>query len=199
MKNVLKVAVVATLPFGLAAMVGTGVASAHVKPPPVIATGTTTCNFHGQLVLNTDGSLSLSGNITPHHAPACSSTGGTRLRTGHMNQTLPTSATSSTTDLCPSVTAAVLSAQTLADLAGGTITWSPVPKVAGSVGVGLTGGSLSVTGTSLVVTYSGSSVTSGSFTGTGTGLSASTDLASVVASCATGPVTSIPVSGTLSL
>lgn len=199
MNNALKVAIVATLPLGLAAMVGTGVASAKGKPPAVTATGTTTCNFHGQLVLNTDGSLSVSGNLTPHHGPACTSTGGSKLKTGHINQTLPTSAPSSTTDLCPAVTAAVTSAQALADLTGGNIAWSPGAKVAGSVGVGLTGGSLSVSGTSLVVTYSGSSVASGSFTGTGTGLLASTDLASVQASCATGPVTSIPVSGSLSL
>ncbi|MEI7860386.1 MAG: hypothetical protein WCI26_11230 [Acidimicrobiales bacterium] len=202
MKNFLKVAVAASLTLGLATTVGTGVASARGKPPAVTATGTTTCNFHGQLVLNTDGSLSLSGNITPSHGvAACTSKGGSLLRTGHINQTLPTSAVPGVvaTDLCPAVAAAVTSPQTLADLAGGAVAWSPGPKVAASVGVGLTGGSLSVASTSLSVTYTGSSVTSGSFTGSSTGLSASTDLASVQASCLGGAVTSIPVRGTLSL
>lgn len=116
------------LPLGLATVVGTGVASAHGKPPAVTATGTTTCSFHGHLVLNADGSLSLSlsGNITPSHgAAACTSKGGSMLKTGHINQTLPTSAVPGVvaTHLCPAVAAAVTSSQALADLAGGAVAW----------------------------------------------------------------------------
>jgi hypothetical protein len=196
-KLLLGVAVVA-LPVGIVASTAS-VAAAKGPKPPVTAAGTTTCNYHGQLLLNSNGSLSLRGNLTPHHGPACSNNGGSKLHTGHMNQVLPTSAASSTTDLCPAVTAAVSSPQPLADLAGGNIAWSPTAKVAGSVGVGLTGGTLSVSGTNLVVTYSASSVTSGSFMGAGSGFTASTGLASVQAACASGPVTSLSLRGTLSL
>jgi hypothetical protein len=197
-KLLLGVAVVA-LPVGIVASTAS-VAAAHGGPkPPVVAAGTTTCNIHGQLVLNSNGSLSLQGNLTPFHGPACSSTGGSKLHTGHMNQTLPTSAASSTTDLCPAVAAATSSPQPLADLAGGNISWSPHSKVAASVGVGLTGGTLSVSGMNLVVTYTASSVASGSFMGAGSGFTASTNLAAVQAACASGPVTSLSLRGTLSL
>jgi hypothetical protein len=197
-KLLLGIAVV-TLPVGIVASTASVAAARGGPKPPVAALGTTTCNIHGELVLNSNGSLSLRGNLTPHHGPACSSTGGSRLHTGHMNQTLPTSAPSSTTDLCPAVTAATSSPQPLADLAGGDIAWSPTSKVAGSVGVGLTGGTLSVSGTNLVVTYLASSVASGSFTGSGSGFTASTSLAAVQAACASGPVTTLHLLGTLSL
>ena len=197
MKHLMKWAAVAVAPLALVGATGVGMAAAKGKPPAVTATGTTTCNFHGSLVLHGDGSLSLSGNITGHGA--CSSTGGSALKTGHMNQTVPTSAASSTTDMCTAITAAATAPQTVADLSGGTIAWSPGPKVVASTGVGLSGGSLSSDGTTLTLKWTGSTVTAGSFTGSGTGLVSTSSAADAVAACAAGPVTSLPVRGQLNI
>ena len=159
MRRVLLAAAAMALSVGILAAIG-GVAAAKGKPTPVTATGNTTCNYHGQLVLNSDSTLSLSGNLTPHQGPACTSTGGSKLRAGHMNQTLPTTIPTTATDLCPFVAAATSLSVPLPDLLGGDIAWSPRAKVAGSTGVRLVGGSLSVSGTSLVLTYLFSSVAS---------------------------------------
>ena len=131
----------------------------HHGPTSVVATGLTTCNFHGKLTINSSGIVKISGNITPKHGGACTSTGGTKLKTGHFSTSL-TSTTSTTTLACPPVGA-------LPDVSGGNISWSPRPKVAASVGVALTGGSVTdVTVGSkqyLAIAYTGGSVASGSF------------------------------------
>lgn len=79
----------------------------------VSATGTTTCNFHGQLTVGSNGSLSITGNITPGNGmkgKACTSTGGAKIKTGHFTSPLvstpppTTTTTSSTTTLTTSTT-----------------------------------------------------------------------------------------------
>jgi hypothetical protein len=126
---------------------------------PTVATGSTSCNFHGKLTISSSGTVKISGNITPKHGRVCTSTGGTKLKTGHFSTSL-WSATSTTALACPPV-------GPLPNVSGGTISWSPRPKVAASVGVALTGGTVSVVTDGskqyLQIAYTGGSVASGSF------------------------------------
>ncbi|MGH7733990.1 MAG: hypothetical protein ACREOE_09900 [Gemmatimonadales bacterium] len=173
-------------------------AAAHGSPPvPVTATGTTQCNLNGNLQVTDLGALGFMANMTPgHHAPACSNTGGSKLRTGHLRNAV---SSDSWTDLCPLVSGGAVS-----DLTGGTISWAPAKKVAASTGVSLTGGSVSVvTATNgdqyLQLAYSGS-VDAGSFAG-GVSLTATStaDVAKLTADCAAGPVTGIHLKGSVTL
>jgi hypothetical protein len=64
------------------------------------ATGSTTCNFHGQLTVGANGSLSINGNITPGKGlkgKACTSTGGAKIKTGHFTSPLVTATPTTTT------------------------------------------------------------------------------------------------------
>ncbi|HEV3213538.1 MAG TPA: hypothetical protein VGZ03_09110 [Acidimicrobiales bacterium] len=168
---------------------------------PVVATGTTTCNFHGTLSAAAGATVSIAGNLTPHkHTKACTSSGGTKLRTGHLSRS-PLASTTTTAGIC-----SLLTGGTLPDVAGGTIWWSPKPKVAASTGVALTGGSVSVVTISgdafLQIAYTGGSVAGGSFTNASGGALTTTsrdDVAALTAACATGPVDSIAISGTITL
>lgn len=182
---------------GVVGVVGGGVASAKGGPPaPIAATGTTTCNYHGTLAVSATGTVTLRGAVTPHHVRACSSTGGTKLKTGHLSGL---ASTATITGIC-----SILSGGSLPDLSGGTIRWAPKRTAASSTGVALTGGSLSVvtvgTDSFLQVAYTSGSVASGSFTGgasmTATSRQTTTEL---TAECANGPVDAIGLTGSLTL
>lgn len=190
MKKYLLSAASVALCLGLVFAVG-GAASAHGKGGSggngnssgkghhsgVVATGTTSCNIHGRLTINSSGKVTISGNLTPKHGKACTSTGGTKLKTGHFSTWLTsapiTTPTSTTTTVAPTTTTTVvclpLPVGAVADVSGGVISWSPRPKVAASVGVALTGGTISeVTVGSkqyLEIAYTGGSVARGSFAG----------------------------------
>src|ERR1700692_286542 len=41
----------------------------------VVATGTTSCNFHGRLTISSSGAVKINGNITHKHGKACTSNG----------------------------------------------------------------------------------------------------------------------------
>ncbi len=191
------------LAVGLVTAVGGGVAAAHgdhgKKPVPVTATGTTTCNYHGRLVVSPSGTIAIAGNLTPHHhSPACSNQGGTKLRSGHLSHL---ESTATTTGIC-----SLLSGGTLPDVSNGTIRWSPKPKVAASTGVALTGGTVSTvtkgSDTFLQVTYSDGSVAGGSFTNaSGASLTATSrkTVAQLTADCAKGPVNTLALAGSLTL
>lgn len=136
----------------------------------VVATGSPTCNFHGRVTVGANGAVSITGNITPKHGAACTSTGSARIRTGHFTSALvsatssttttssttsttttsttTTSSTTTSTVLTPTTTTTVatctlLPVGSLPDLSGGAIAWSPRPKFAPSTGIALTGGSVS--------------------------------------------------------
>lgn len=204
MRKQLLVGSVATIAIALASLTGGGAAFAAKgghHHGPVTATGATTCNFHGTLTAAAGAAVSIRGNLTPRkHTRACTSTGGTKLRTGHLSKS-PLISSVTTTGICR-----LLIGGTLPDVAGGTIWWSPKPKVAPSTGVALTGGTVSVVTISgdayLQIAYSGGSVAAGSFTNaTGGSLTATSreDVADLTAACASGPVDSISFSGTLTL
>ena len=141
-----------------------------------VATGTTSCNFHGRITINASGNVSISGNITPKQGRACTSTGGTKLRTGHFSTPLMTTPTTTTTVPATTTSTTTLAAclplpvGALSDVSGGTVSWSPRSKVAPSDGISLTGGTVSeVTFDGkqyLEISYTGGSVASGSFAGT---------------------------------
>jgi hypothetical protein len=140
----------------------------------VVATGTTSCNFHGRLTISSSGAVRITGNITPKHGRACTSMGGTKLKTGHFSTALSSTVITTTTVATSTTTAACVTTPVpvgaLANVSGGTISWSPRSKVAPSVGVALTGGTVSevtVNGKQYVeIAYTGGSVASGSFAGT---------------------------------
>lgn len=207
LRRLIKATTVLGCAAGLVGMMGIGVASAHPAPPtshgpkpPVTATGTTTCNFHGTLSVNSAGVVSLRGNMTPRrHTKACTDNGGTKLRTGHLSHLAGT--TTITGGLC-----SLVSGGSLPDLAGGTIRWAPRHKVASSTGVALTGGAVSVvtvgTRSVLQVAYSDGSVAAGSFTNaSGASLTTTSrrSTADLTAACANGPVKAIAVNGTITL
>jgi len=179
---------------GSAALAAGGPPATHPGPKaPPTATGVTTCNFHGVLVTDSSGNIHIRGNMTPHHVPACSSKGGTKLRTGHLSGLA--SSTSVTGGLC-----ALLPGASLPDVSGGTIKWSP--RVASSTGVALTGGSTSVatigSNTYLQVAYTGGSVAGGSFanaSGASLTVHSRQTIAALTAACAAGPVTAIALDG----
>jgi hypothetical protein len=186
------------LAIGMVAIVGSGVASAKGgRPTPGTATGTSTCNFHGTLAVSDTGTVSVRGNLTPHHVPACSNKGGTKLKTGHLSG-LASSGT--ITGICN-----MLTGGSLADLSGGTIGWSPKHTAAASTGIALTGGTISTlvgTDSSLQVAYTGGSVADGSFmNASGVSLQATSQqtTAELTVECALGPVHSIPINGSLTL
>jgi len=204
MKKYLLSAASVALCLGLVFAVG-GAASAHGKGGSggnanssgkghhsgVVATGTTSCNIHGRLTIDSSGKVTIWGNLTPKHGKACSSTGGARLRTGHFSTPLtsaPTTTTTTTSTTTTSTTSTTTTTTTtlvgtttttmvclplpvgaVADVSGGTISWSPRPKVAASVGVALTGGTISEVTVGakqyLEIAYTGGSVASGSFAG----------------------------------
>jgi len=177
MKKYLLPAASVALCLGLVFAIG-GAASAHGKGsggkghnPGAVATGTTSCNIHGRLTISSSGTVTIWGNLTPNkHGRACTPTGGTKLRTGHIStaltsapittptsttttSTTTTSTTSTTTTSTTTTTLAGTTTTTMvclplpvgpvADVSGGVISWSPRPKVAASVGVALTGGTIS--------------------------------------------------------
>jgi hypothetical protein len=124
MKKNLSVLAAMALSFGLVFAIGSGVAGAKGGNPHggpgsgkghqhsgVVATGTTSCNFHGRLVVSSSGSVSITGNITPKHGKACTSTGGTKLKTGHFSTALTTTPTTTTT-VAPTTTTTVASTTT---------------------------------------------------------------------------------------
>lgn len=208
MKKNLSVLAAVALSFGLIFAIGSGMASAKGgnthggtgygyghKHQPVVATGTTSCNFHGRLVVSASGAVSITGNITPKHGKACTSTGGAQIKTGHFSVPMA----STTTVTCASLA-------TLPNLSGGTIVWSPRPKVAASVGVALTGGSVSTVTVKgkqvLEIIYTGGSVASGSFTGaSGVTLTvwSNAPASAITAKCARGGSFTITFHGTLTL
>jgi hypothetical protein len=148
------------------------------------------------LIADAIGKIAIRGNMTPHHVPACSNKGGTKLRTGHLSG-LGSSAT--ITGLC-----SLLPGAPMPDLAGGTIKWSP--RVASSTGVALTGGSASVvtvgSDTFLRVAYTDGSVAGGSFTnasGASLTVTSRQDVAALTAECANGPVKAIAMNGSITL
>lgn len=189
---------------------GNGVGNGHGHSG-VVATGTTSCNFHGRLTINSGGTVTITGNITPKHGPACTSTGGTKLRTGHFSTpllsttttTTTTSSTTTTSTTTTMVSCLPLPVGPLSDVSGGTIAWSPRPKVAPSVGVALTGGTVSevtVAGEQyLEIAYTGGSVASGSFaSASGVTLTAwSNQIVSALNSACTDGSHSITFHGTL--
>lgn len=194
----------ATVAFAIG-VVGSGVAVAQGKPPtapggpkpPATATGTTTCAYHGVLVADALGNIAIRGNMTPHHVPACSSKGGTKLRTGHLSDLAST--TTITGGLC-----SLLPGAAMPDLSGGMIKWSP--RVASSTGIALTGGSASVvtvgSDTFLGVAYTGGIVAGGSFmNASGASLTATSrqTITQLTAECANGPVDAIALTGSLTL
>jgi len=201
MKRILLAASAATLAIGMVGIVGAGVASAKGhKPTAIVATGTTVCNFHGNLSAASGANASISGNITPKRGRSCSSTGGTKLRTGHLGAS-PLASSATTTGVC-----SLLSGGTLPDLSNGTIRWTPGPKVAASTGVALTGGVVTVVtvgaNSYLQIAYSGGSVAAGSFTNaSGAGLTAMSNatVADLTTACAAGPVSSLSFHGSLTL
>jgi hypothetical protein len=144
----------------------------------------------------TSPALSVSGDATQHHAPACSNQGGTKLRTGRLSGLAgPTTITS----LC-----SLLTGGPLPDLAGGTIKWSR--RVASSTGVAFTGGTASVVtktnGSFLQIIYTGGSVAGGSFTnasGASLTVTSRSDTTRLGASCAKRTIRSIAVSGSVTL
>ena len=191
----------AAFAISLVGLADTGVAVAHGGSPtthpgpkaPPTATGTTTCNFHGVLVTDSTGNIHIRGNMTPHHVPACSNKGDTKLRTGHLSGLAST--TPLTGGLC-----SLLPGVSLPDLSGGTIKWSP--RVASSTGVALTGGATSVvtigSDTYLQVAYAGGSVAGGSFTnasGASLTVHSRQDIAALTTECATGPLEAIALDG----
>jgi hypothetical protein len=92
----------------------------------VVATGTTSCNFHGRLTINASGKVAITGNITPKHGRACTSTGGTKLKTGRFSTPLvstPT-VTTTTTTVAPTTTTTV-APTTTTTVAGTTTTVAP--------------------------------------------------------------------------
>jgi hypothetical protein len=198
----------------------------------IVATGTTSCNIHGRITISSSGKVTITGNLTPKHGKACTSTGGTKLKTGHFSSplvsspttapttttteagtttttaaptttttvegtTTTTAAPTTTTTVAPTTTTTVVGTTTttaaptttttvattttttmvcvplpvgaVADVSGGTISWSPGPKIAKSVGVALTGGTISTVTVKgkqyLEIAYTGGSVASGSFAG----------------------------------
>jgi hypothetical protein len=143
--------------------------------------------------------VSIAGELTPHHVPACTGQSGKRrLQTGHV--TGLASATT-TTALC-----SLLSGGALPDLAGGTIKWSSHSRIADSTGVALSGGSVSVVtiGTDhfLQVTYAAGSVAGGSFVNaSGASLTATSrsDITQLTAECAHGPLNTISIRGSMTL
>ena len=150
------------------------------------------------LVADALGRVAIRGNMGPHHVPACTNTGGTFLRTGHVS-TLASTATI-TGGLC----SLVASAGSIPNLSGGTIKWSP--RVASSTGVALTGGSVSLatvgSDTFLEVAYSGGSVAGGSFANASGASFIATSrqtIAELTAACASGPVDAIALTGSLTL
>jgi hypothetical protein len=192
----------AALAIPTVSIVGAGIASAKGKHhSPAVATGTTTCHFHGTLSAAIGATVSIRGNLTPkQHTKACTSTGGTKLATGHITKS-PLVSTATTTGVCT-----FLAGSTLPDLGGGTIWWSPKPKVAASTGVALTTGAISVVTVGsdafLQIAYTGGSVAAGSFmNASGASLTAisNDDVASLTAACASGPVSSIAFNGSLTL
>jgi len=186
------------LAIGVVGIVGSGAASAKSgSPPRRSAIGATTCNFRGTLTVSDTGKVSIRANLTPHHAPACSNQGGTKLTTGHLSA-LASNATVS--GICR-----MLDGGSLPDLSGGIIRWSPVRTAVASTGITLTGGTISTivgTDSPLQVAYSGGSVAGGSFTNaSGAALSATSEqtTAELTAECALGPVDSITINGSLTL
>jgi hypothetical protein len=146
---------------------------------------------------NSAGIVAIRGNMTPHHVPACSDKGGTKLRTGHLSGLGSTAAIAG--GLC-----SLLPGGSMPDLSGGTIKWSP--RVASSTGVALTGGSVTVvtvgSNSFLQVAYTGGSVAGGSFTNaSGASLTATSrqTVAQLTARCADGPVGDIALKGSITL
>jgi len=202
MRKHLRMGAAGALAIALASLTGAGVAYANGgHHAPTVATGSTTCNFHGALSAASGATVSITGNITPHkHSRACTNTGGTRLRTGHVGRT-PLASSTTTTGIC-----SLLTGGSLPDLAGGTIRWSPPHKVAASTGVALTGGSVSVVAVGsdsfLQVAYTGGSVAGGSFTNASGGaltVTSRDDIAALTAACAQGPMSAISFAGTITL
>jgi hypothetical protein len=201
MRRYLLAAAAATLSIGIISVAGAGVAGAKShKPTAVVATGSTTCHIHGTLSAAAGAMIAFSGNITPSHGKACSSNGGTKLRTGHLKSGSLAS-TATTTGVCT-----LLAGGTLPDVSGGTIAWSPRPKVAASTGVALTTGTVTVvtvgTDSYLQLAYSGGSVAGGSFTNASGGSFTATSndtVATLTTECAAGPVSSISFHGSVTL
>ena len=183
---------------GLVSMTAAVASAKTTPPPPVPATGPTTCTFNGSRQVPDTSNLGLTANMTPYkHTPACDNTGGTTvLKTGHIRN-----AVSSDTwnDLCVLLTGVQPS-----DLSNAYMFWAPRKKVSDSTGVSLTGGSISqvvaLNGkTYLELGYLGT-VTAGSYAGSFSVDAFST--ASVTAlqnDCAAGPVTGIHFRGSISL
>jgi hypothetical protein len=221
MKKNLSVLAAVALSFGLIFAIGSGMASAKGgnthggsgygnghKHNPVVLTGTPICNFHGRLVVSASGAVSITGNITPKHGKACTGPGGAKIKTGHFS--VPAMSTPTTTTTTSSTTTSTIATCTrlgiLPDLSGGTIAWSPRPKVAASVGVALTGGSVSTVTVGdkqyLEITYAGGSVASGSFAGaSGVTLTVRSNApaSAITAKCASGGSFTITFHGTLTL
>ena len=189
----------------------------------VAATGSTTCNFHGRVAVDSNGLLSITGNITPGKGmkgKACTSTGGAKIKTGHFTSPLtstppPTTTTSSspttsspTTSSTTTTTVAacsLLPVGALSNVSGGTITWSPRPKSAPSVGIALSSGAVSMVTVDgeqfLQVTYSAGSVASGSFataSGAAMTLTSRQTVAELNSACA-GGASSFAFHGTVTL
>jgi hypothetical protein len=203
MKKNLSVLTAVALSFGLIFAIGSGMASAKGGGTHggsgygYGASGTTSCNFHGRLVVSANGAVSITGNITPKHGKACTSTGGAKIKTGHFSVPVASA---------PSATTFTTCTRSLPDLSGGTIAWSPRPKVAASVGVTLTGGSVAPvtvgSKTYLKIVYLGGSVTSGSFiNASGVSLTGTSNApaSAFTARCASGGKFTITFHGTLTL
>jgi len=185
------------LAIGVVGIVGSGVASGKSGPPaPRTATGTTTCAFQGTLTVSDAGRVSVRGNLTPHHAPACSNEGA-KLTTGRLSVL---ASTGTIAGICK-----MLDGGSLPDLSGGIIRWSPARTAAASTGIRLSGGTISTLvgiDSPLQVAYAGGRVAGGSFTNaSGASLKAASEqtTAELTAECAIGPVDSIAVNGSLTL
>jgi hypothetical protein len=202
-RKLITAAVAVVLPLGLVAVSG-GVASAHPgpthgPPAPVVATGTTTCNFHGSLRIGDSGTFGVRGNMVPgKHVPVCTNKGGSKLRTGHLSNLR---STDTITGLC-----SLLTAGPVPDVSGGTIKWAPRHHVASSTGVALTGGSASTvtigSDTYLQITYTDGSVAGGSFmnaSGAGLTVRSRATVTELTADCASGPLNAIAVVGSITL
>lgn len=140
MKKNLSVLAAMALSFGLVFAIGSGVAGAKGGNPHggpgsgkghqhngVVATGTTSCNFHGRLVVSTSGDVSITGNLTPKKGKACTSTGGTKLRTGHFSTSLTTTPTTTTTTVAPTTTTTAATTTTTTTEATTTTTTTVAP------------------------------------------------------------------------
>jgi hypothetical protein len=145
----------------------------------VTATGSTTCHFHGQLRVAADGSLSLSGNITPSHGPACTSTGGAKIKTGHLTAlagatptttttVAPTTTTSSTTSTTSTTTTSTTTTSTTTTTVAPTTTSSSTTTTLASCSLlpsgalaDLTGGTIMWSPKAKVATSTGVAFTGG--------------------------------------